>query len=247
MAATNMARAEIDEAAAPTWTERAVWVAAACWLGAATIYLATEAISAAAFSPAYSYAHNYISDLGVPVCGAVFDGRAICSPLHGLMNAGFIFQGPLFLGGALAISRIIRRPAKYPLIVFATMNGVGTCLIGVFPEQIAQQTTTTMGAHVLGAFLAIVAGNATTLTSVFAFRGLGLPRFHRHLSLALPTIAAASLAMLLWARHSGAAIVVPDGVWERLSVYTITAWESLSAVSVLSRLASHRRNVATRS
>lgn len=46
-------------------------------------YVLLEAIAASAWhSPAYNYAVDFISDLGNPVPGDVFDGRLINSPLN---------------------------------------------------------------------------------------------------------------------------------------------------------------------
>ncbi len=210
-------------------------LAAGSWLAAALLYLGVERAAASAFSPAYSYARNYISDLGVPVCGTLFDGRAICSPLHGLMNADFGVQGLLFLGGAVAVAPALSDVKMVTFVAFATLNCVGNCLLGFFPESAPGQFTATLSYHVLGALLAIVFGNATALMSAACLRGLGLPRIHRLASVALPCLAALSLAMLLAARSSEAAIGLADGVWERTSVYTITAWELLSAACLMVR------------
>jgi hypothetical protein len=54
-----------------------------------------------------------------------------------------------------------------------------------------------------------------------------LPRIHRWLSVALPLVAAFALTMLFVRVH-----LLRDGVWERMSVYTITAWELSSAVCI---------------
>ena len=60
------------------------------------IHLAAEAITAAAWkSPSYGYADNWISDLGSATAG-VFQGRELDSPLHVVMNSGFIIPGILF-------------------------------------------------------------------------------------------------------------------------------------------------------
>ena len=44
--------------------------AAVLWITAGVGYLTLEAIAAASFRPQYSYAHNYIGDLGV-TCGGM--------------------------------------------------------------------------------------------------------------------------------------------------------------------------------
>ena len=74
-------------------------------------------LAAVAFSPRYSYAHNYVSDLGVPVCGTIFDGRSVCSPLHALMNGDFVLQGVLFFAAALAAARLVSLWSAGPLVV----------------------------------------------------------------------------------------------------------------------------------
>ena len=208
-------------------------LAASLWSIAAVLYLAIERAASSVFSPPYSYAHNYISDLGVPVCGTIFDGRAICSPLHGLMNATFVVQGLFFLGAGLAVARSISHATKLVFVAFAALNGIGNGLIGFFPESAPGQLAGAFDYHLLGAFLAIVFGNATALMSAWTFRELGLARIHRPASIALPLLAAVSFAMLIAARRSATTIWVPDAVWERTSVYTITTWELLTAACLL--------------
>ena len=217
-------------------TPKAAHLAAGSWFAAAALYLASEGAAAWAFSPLYSYSHNYISDLGVPVCGAVFDGRAICSPLHALVNADFVLQGLLFFAAALAIARSMSRRMRYALVASAAVNGIGISLVGLFPET--AQAAGGPQLHALGALLAIVAGNATALISASGFRRSGLPGLHRAVSIALPCVAAVAFAMLLLARSRGATVGFPDGIWERASVYTITAWELLTAGCLWARLSS---------
>jgi hypothetical membrane protein len=209
-------------------------VAAGLWLAAAAVYLLAEGVSAAAFSPPYSYAQNYISDLGVAVCGQSFGGRAICSPFHDLMNTGFIIQGLLFFAAAVFAARAVTSRARYALVALAAVNCIGISLVGVFHEAAATQANTTLKYHVLGAFLAIVAGNATALASSALSRDLGLPLFHRMASVILSIVGVVGLVMLIVAQARGTVTLVPDGVWERTSVYTITAWEVVTGVGLLS-------------
>ena len=208
-------------------------VAAGSWLAAAAVYLLAEGISAAAFSPSYSYAQNYISDLGVAACGQLIDGRAICSPLHDLMNAGFIIQGLLFFAAAVFAARAVTRRARYALLALAAMNCIGISLVGIFHEAAATQADPTLQYHVLGAFLAIVAGNATALASSALSPDLGLPPWHRTASIILSIVGMVGLVMLIVAQARGTVTLVPDGIWERTSVYTITAWEVVTGIGVL--------------
>jgi hypothetical membrane protein len=69
--------------------------ASGCWLMAGAAYLILEAVAAAAYRPDYSYAHNYISDLGRPSRQAA--GATIGSGFASAMNAAFYLQGILFL------------------------------------------------------------------------------------------------------------------------------------------------------
>ena len=210
-------------------------LAAGLWLAAALFYVGSELAAATAFSPRYSYARNYISDLGVTVGGTIFEGRPICSPLHGLMNADFIVQALLFPGAALAISRSIPSPGRFAFVAVAALNGLGNGLIGTFPEIMPGRLGATLSCHVVGALLAIVCGNGAALMSASLFGNLELPRIHRRASLVLPIAAFVSLAMLIGARSSGTRNAVPDAVWDRISVYAITAWEVLSATCLMAR------------
>ncbi len=210
-------------------------LAAGFWLAAAVLYLTSELAAAIAFTPRYSYAHNYISDLGVPVCGTVYDGRSICSPLHALMNAAFLVQGVLFISAALAISRSIPTVATVAFVAVSAVNGIGNFLLASFSENAPGHFSAALSFHVLGALLAIVFGNAAALMSASIFRHLGLPRFHRLASIGLPLAAALSFTVLIMARESRADIMVAAAVWERISVYTITAWEMLTAACLMVR------------
>ena len=207
--------------------------AATLWLAAAATYLLCESAAAFIFSPPYSYAYNYISDLGVIACGAVFEARRICSPLHASVNIAFVLEGSLFLGAALVLARSLQPPSRYVLLTFAALFGIGISFVGIFPEVVATKATSSMRFHAFGALLAVVFGNATSLSSIAAFRELGLSRLHRLVSIVLPVLAAIALAMLAVAHGRSTVIVVPDGVWERLSVYAITAWELLTAICLL--------------
>ena len=208
-------------------------LAAGFWLAAALLYVGSELAAASVFSPRYSYAHNYISDLGVTICGTIYEGRAICSPLHGLMNGDFIAQGLLFPGAAVSMSQLIPTGTRLPFIALAALNGVGNVLLGSFPENMPGPFIGTLSCHILGALLAIVFGNGTVLMSASIFPRLKLSRLHRYASTLLPIAAAVSLAMLIGARSSATVNLLPDAVWERTSVYTITGWETLTALCLL--------------
>ena len=67
-------------------------------------YAVLEYVAAAAWhNPPYSYAVNFISDLGNPVPGDTFQGRVIDSPLHLVMDTAFIAQGVLFIAASVLL------------------------------------------------------------------------------------------------------------------------------------------------
>ena len=65
-------------------------------------YFVAEAavIEAWAGPEPYSRATGFISDLGAISCG-IYEDRAVCSPLHLLMNASFVVQGLALILGAV--------------------------------------------------------------------------------------------------------------------------------------------------
>jgi hypothetical membrane protein len=180
--------------------------AAAAWITGAVVYLSVEAAAAAAFRPGYHYAHNFISDLGVP-------GQPLATP----MNVAFGVQGAMFLVGAVAAQR-----RRAPLLVsFAAANAVGNLLVA----------TVHAGAgplHVVGATLAIVGGNAAAIAGA----GLRDGRGYRLTSRVLGTVGLLSTAALVAQAWSGIE-VLPAPVWERAAVYPIFAWQLFAAAALL--------------
>ncbi|WP_231737437.1 DUF998 domain-containing protein [Mycobacterium sp. IS-1742] len=188
--------------------------AATAWILGATAYLAAEAVTASAYRPSYSYAHDYISDLGVP-------GQ----PLAALMNAGFAAQGVLFLLGAVLASGSRHRT----LTACAAANAIGNVLVGTVPAG--------EGAlHLVGATLAIVGGNAAALAGASLLPGLG----YRLASRALGGVGLLSLVVLAAQAWIGVE-VLPSPVWERASVYPILAWQVFAALALSAALLPARR------
>jgi hypothetical membrane protein len=185
--------------------------AAVAWLSAGIAYLTLEAVAAAAFRPHYSYAHNFISDLGVP---------GDHSPLAWLMNLGFCVQGTLFL-----VSAALTAPREARLFLsLVTANAIGNVLIAIFHSG----PSPTAWVHAIGAVLAIVGGNAAILAGSRIASG-----WHRKVSVALGAFGL--LSFLLFVVELKASSALPLGAWERCSVYSITAWQLLTAAWLLSR------------
>lgn len=190
--------------------------AAACWLVAGMVYVTFEAVAAAAV-PGYRYAQDLISDLGRPD-----------SPLSHLMNAAFVVQGTLFLGGAVLLVGATRHRDARLFTGFAAANAVGNIVVASVPSG----PSGVAGVHVTGAFFAIVGGNAAILVGAPVVRAAG---FYRAASVALAALGLVSFVLLALASTTTATMVLPAAVWERTSVYTIIGWQILSAIVLLVR------------
>jgi hypothetical membrane protein len=184
--------------------------AAVAWIVGPLTYLTLEAVAAATF-PHYSYTQNFISDLGGPA-----------SPEAALMNTAFCIQGTLFLVGASLYVRGVETRRERMFLGLAAANMLGNLLIAVFhsgPSGMAWL-------HATGAVLAIVGGNAAILAGSSLIGG-----WHRAASVALGAFGLLSFAFFVIALKNE----TPPALWERCSVYSITAWELLTAVRLLSR------------
>ena len=89
-------------------------------------YFVAEAavIQAWAGPEPYSRATGYISDLGAVSCG-VYAERAVCSPLHVLMNASFVVQGLALVLGALFLTAGLLCVAAKPGVAARRFRSVG--------------------------------------------------------------------------------------------------------------------------
>jgi hypothetical membrane protein len=193
--------------------------AAVAWTSAGLAYLTMEAVAAADFRPHYSYARNLISDLGIP---------SDDSPLAWLMNAAFSVQGSLFLVGAILSVRAVAPRKAGLFLTFAAANAVGNLLIAAFHSGPAARAEGTAWVHAIGAVLAIVGGNAAILAGSRVVSG-----WPRRVSVALGAFGLLSFVLFIIELKVSSAL--PLGVWERCSVYSITAWQLFTAAWLLSQ------------
>jgi hypothetical membrane protein len=193
--------------------------AAVAWTSAGLAYLTLEGIAAAAFRPHYSYARNLISELGIP---------SDDSPRAWLMNTAFGIQGTLFLVGAILMVRAVAPPKAGLFLTLAAANAVGNLLIAAFHSGPAARAEGTAWVHAIGAVLAIVGGNAAILAASRVVSG-----WHRKVSIGLGAFGL--LSFVLFVIELKASSTLPLGVLERCSVYSITAWQLLTAAWLLSR------------
>jgi hypothetical membrane protein len=202
--------------------------AAITLIAAALEYVVTEAMTAAAWkTPAYSYASNWISDLGAPDCSR-FQGREVCSPLHNVMNTGFIVQGVLFLIASILLLRLFSGASRYVSLVLALIYSIGIMLVGVFHGSTAATANGTVTFHYLGAFMAILGGNMAAIVAGCQWKRLEMPRWYGRMSIVLGFLGIACGVVL------GTSIGrIPSGICERASVYTILLWQFLTGIVLL--------------
>ena len=207
-------------------------VAGALLVAAGAVYLIAEGVTASAFSPPYSYARNYISDLGVAACGAIFDGRPICSPLHTVMDTGLILAATCFLAAAIVCARTLAGRWRCIFVALVATHAVGNSLVAIFPET-AVAAIGTPHFHLIGAVLAIIGGNVAILSAAPLAGALSLPALNRRACIVMPVFGFAAFCALFVARSHAGTNILSDGTWERMSVYTITGWQILTGVSLL--------------
>jgi hypothetical membrane protein len=193
---------------------RSARAASVIWLVGAFVFLATEAIAAASV-PGYSYVTDYISDLGV---------RAV-------MNIGFMLHGTLFLLGAIVISRSLMVWIGWGFVLATAANAIGNVLVGSFRSGVSQ-TAGGVPWHVIGASMAIVGGNIAVIIAGFGSRRVGASRLYRRVSVAIGIFGIACVVTLMLDGANGFR-VLPAGVVERGSVYTVVAWELMTGVAIL--------------
>lgn len=184
----------------------------------ATWYLLCEAVAASGFI-GYSYAHHYISDLGVPTAG-VLDGRELNSRLPAVMNAGFIGEGLLVLLAAITLAAATRaRWGMVAAISLLVIHAGGIAIAGLVPGSPEHAANGLMVYHVIGAVCAIVAGNLAAIAlGGVALRAM-LPR-----PVAIGGVVLGVIGLISAACLELEVGLFPDGVWERGAVYTIILW-----------------------
>lgn len=175
-------------------------------------YFAAQIIAAVAWPTPYSWAFNFISDLGNTAC-APYAGRYVCSPQHGLMNASFIMLGVTMALGSLLIYQEFQR-SRASLIGFSLMAlaGFGTILVGAFPEN------TVILLHGIGAFLALGVGNLSLIILALAIK-------QARKSFRIYTFISGTLSIIAFLLFiTGTYLAIGPGTIERIVSYPQTVW-----------------------
>ena len=194
---------------------------ALCFTLGGVQYLLAEKISALAWhTPDYSYRQNYISDLGIASCGMTADGRDICSPLHILMNSGFAMEGILFFIGCWLMRPVFHESGRSLFLLSGLLHAVGGVMIALFHSGGGTGGVTL---HQTGAVMAIAGGNLCLLSAAWMKRNSAGWREFSWLSLMLGVVGLVSMFTI-------SLDVLPVGIIERMSVYTITGWQIVAGI-----------------
>lgn len=205
-----------------TSTRPVATILAALWLTGALAFLICEATAAAAVTPpySYSYASDFISQLGVPGW----------TGLAAVMNAGFYLQGILLLGGAVLAVRESATGHRHGFLVLAALYALGAVLVATFHAGPGAAADNLLVYHWLGSLLVFLGGNAAILAGSSVVADLVGVRWYRKVSLVL-----AVLGFLSFVVFGNPAARPYLGVWERGSVYPLLLWQMLSAALLLAR------------
>ncbi len=198
--------------------------AATAWSVAGLGYLTLEAVAAGGFRPHYSYAHNFISDLGVTPAD-----RLVGSSLAYLMNTAFCVQGTLFFVGAVLIVRACGSQRAGLFLSLAAANAVGNVMVAAVHSGPTAHADGTIWVHSTGALLAIVGGNAAIVVASSIVPRAGEPPGYRDVLIGLGVLGLVSFLFLVIEMQFAAIHILPPAVWERASVYSITAAQLITA------------------
>jgi hypothetical membrane protein len=139
------------------------------WVGGFILFFFTQLIVGASWiNPPYSWSRNNVSDLGNVYCQMWTEDsnppQYVCSPLHNLMNGGFILEGLCVVAGVLLIRGLWRRSWVSRLAqAFLIFAGLGVVVAGLAPADVHENIHV-----VLGAFPIALFGNSGLLLTGFA-------------------------------------------------------------------------------
>lgn len=175
------------------------------WTACLQFFFAEQAVRLGWKLP-YSFAENYVSDLGATACSAL-----VCSPWHVLMNCSFVLQGLLITGGVVLTWWQWNRLARTGMCLLI-ICGLGVVVVGLVPEDVNG------GLHRIGAALHFLGGGLGMIAVGFSLR-----RWFGWISVATGiAVVAATVALTkaggVWAEEVG------TGTLERVAAYGIAGW-----------------------
>lgn len=175
-------------------------------------YFIVQPIVAWAWAPQYSWTDNVISNLGNTGCQQQL-AQAVCSPLAPLMNTSFIVLGLTMLAGAVLLYfQYQKSPVRLAGFSMAALGGIGTVLVGLFPEN------TNGILHFIGAILALGVANLGLVALSFGLKSE--PNWLRLYAFFTGVVGLVALVLFGLGVHEPLGV----GTTERLASYPYTMW-----------------------
>jgi hypothetical membrane protein len=198
-------------------TDLSAHLGALCWVLASLLFFTAHLVVQLAWDPAYSWAHNNISDLGNVTCGPWGDNRRfVCSPLHTWMNVAFVVSGVLFAAGTLLTRS--RWGGGIAARVLLLMTAAAWVVVGLYPADVNENV------HVLlGAVVIFSCGNVALL---FAARR-GCPGGLRKLAVILGGVGVVGMGLFFSGHYLGLGM----GGMERVTALGVPIWLGASGIS----------------
>ncbi len=205
----------------------------------------------------YSRATGFISDLGAVSC-SVYEDRAVCSPLHVLMNASFVVQGLALILGAVFLTagllcvaarpgvraqrfhtataddeprpRVLAKPwiMAVAIRILTGVSGAGTVIVGLVPEDVGSPW------HFAGALMFFIGGGfALLLLGILWFRQTPMSWF-------IAACGSLCIGALIVGGITGMEVPQP-GTLERLMGYPVTIGLATAGLVIAQRVHSVRK------
>ena len=198
------------------YSSNAVLAGALCWMASAEFFVA-QAITRAAW-PEYSMTAHDISLLGATTCGPTIDPATsqifvVCSPLHWLMNSGFILLGLLTLSGAI-LTRDAWPRGRFAgsALTLLAIGAIGPIVVGIWPLD------TNNALHAAGALLHFIFASIGIVL-------LGIVLFPQRRLLGLFTLLCGLLSFVCFFLYAGGIhLGLGRGGMERLAGHPSTIW-----------------------
>jgi hypothetical membrane protein len=201
-------------------------------------YFVAQVVAASAWSPAYNWSKNVISDLGNTACGqfSVHGPTSyVCSPLHGVMNGAFVVAGILTIVGTVALWRLWpKRRVATAGLVFWVLSGIGKIVVGLVPEN------TNLTLHTIAATNLTLGSIGILLLSIAIHSEHPLlARFGRIVSL----VGVVGGSLFITAQFVGASVTLGLGIGgiERVAGYPSNLWILVIGIVAIQRATGGRQ------
>lgn len=205
-----------------------------------------QIIAAAQWPQRHSWTSNFISDLGVTICGT-FDGgsyieRFICSPAHALANGSTVTIGAALTMGALLLwSAWPRLRRGRTAMAFLAVSGILVILVGALPWDLYPN------AHDVLALAQAAAQWIGMMVLVVALWGDPATRWTSVLTTASVIVSIIGFLLFIDAMDRGPSLVLGLGITERIAFDTLTLWSAATGVILLNVLPGARGDVESQS